>query len=116
MVTVIREWVYPWDDAIRINPPPDVYWEQAGRWWAGLVTVPPPEDLIAALAEEPDLGCYQSFVNVFRGPTATPSAVRRASAACEAPGTAPGTQPRELAPSSTSRLHDLAQRHQGLGR
>ncbi len=51
MVTLIEGWVYPWDDGYRIYPPPDVYWEEAGRWWAGLVTVAPPDDLIAALRE-----------------------------------------------------------------
>jgi hypothetical protein len=42
MVTLIRGWVYPWDDGYRIFPPPDGYWEEAGRWWARLLTVPPP--------------------------------------------------------------------------
>lgn len=63
MVTLIRGWVYLWDDGHPMHPPPEQYWQQAGRWWAKLVTIPPPDDLITALAEDPDLGCYPIFVN-----------------------------------------------------
>jgi hypothetical protein len=72
MVTLIRGWVYPWDDGQPMHPPPDQYWQQAGRRWAQLVKIPPPDDLITALAEDPDLGCYPIFVNHARQLTTTP--------------------------------------------
>lgn len=120
MVTLIHGWVYPWDDGCPISPPPDGYWEQAGQWWADLVTVPPPEDLIAALREYREelggrnFGGYQTFVDVARRLTATTSAVCRASAVLQAPGTTLGIQPLGLAVLSARLPHESLR--QGLGR
>jgi hypothetical protein len=119
MVTLIRGWVYPWDDGHPIHPPPDQYWQQAGRWWAKLVKISPPDDLITALAEDPDLGCYPIFVNHARQLTTTPvasCAVRRASAALDTTGTAPGITPRWPTAPMTPSPHEPPQRGQARGR
>jgi hypothetical protein len=120
MVTLVRSWVYPWDDGYPMDPPPDQYWQQAGRWWAERVTVPPPDDVITALGEDPDLDGHSIFVDVARQHARTTSvatsAVRHASAALTLTGTA-GVQPHvtpsppnQSAPSPSPR-HD-----QGRGR
>lgn len=66
MVVFIRGWVYPWDDAIRISPPPESYWEQAAASWARLCRIAPPDDLLAELDAHWDLAGYGVFVREAR--------------------------------------------------
>lgn len=133
MATLILGCVYDPEDRHYIRddegysyPPSTEDWEATGRYWADLVTVPPPEDLIAALDKAITLGGYrifdgyQTFVNVARQPTGTTSvttsAVRRASAALEAPAAAPGIPPRSpTAPLPPSPAHEAPRRGQGRG-
>jgi hypothetical protein len=119
MVTLIRGWVYPWGDGHPMYPPPEQYWQQAGRWWAQLVKIPPPDDLITALAEDPDLGCYPIFVNHARQLTTTAvasCAVCRASAALDSTGTVPGIAPRWPTASLMPSPQEPPQRGQARGR
>ncbi|MFZ0122347.1 MAG: hypothetical protein WAL99_23470 [Pseudonocardiaceae bacterium] len=122
MVTLIRGWVYPWDDASPLHPPPDQYWQQAGRWWSKLVKIPPPEDLMTALAEYPDLrdlSGHTIFANRAQHLTTTPvvtSAVRRASAALAPTAATPGITPRWPTAPLTPSPHESPQRGQARGR
>jgi hypothetical protein len=100
-------------------PPPEQYWQQAGRWWAKLVKIPPPDDLITALAQDPDLGCYPIFVNHARQLTTTPvasCAVRRASAALDSTAAVPGIAPRWPTASLMPSPQEPPQRGQARGR